>query len=799
MIKLEHVNKYYNRRKKNEIHVINDTSLELKDNGLVALLGNSGCGKTTLLNAIGGLDKVNNGKIYVNGELLSKCSCKVDKIRNLNIGYIFQDYNLIDDMTVFENVAIALRLIGIKDKKTIKESVNYVLNKVGMYRYRNRYASMLSGGERQRVGIARAIVKNPNIIIADEPTGNLDSKNTIEVMNIIKAISKDKLVILVTHETELADFYASRIIYIEDGKIVDDKKNNHNNSLNYRLDNKIYLKDYKNHKVIENGKVKVNYFSNNEENININVIVENNNIYIENNGSKRVEIVDDSSSIEIVNEHYKDIDKSIYEEYDFDYNGLVSKSYKRKYSSIFNIFSLLSSGFKKVINYSVIKKILLLGFLASAMFITYSVSSFFALNTINEKDFIELNKNYLKVLKDKNSVSDYKMLLEDENINYVLPGNSVITLESKLNDYYQTRDFSANITGSLSSLEMIREEDIIYGNYPSNEFEIVVDKMILEDNEFFRYIGLLNLEDFIGREFQVENVGSYKIVGIVNINTPCIYTFNSQFINILYNTNSETNYSDVMKEIYDYELYEDNISLKKGDYPTSEYEVIIPYSMKDEYKIGKTINVKVNDEKLYVVGYYESNSTSSYLVNSDTIVDYLLDNEKGMVIYAKDKNAVIDNYKEIIKIEDSYEYYKELYKNERKDHVKASFIVSSIILAISLIEIYLMMRSSFLSRIKEVGVLRAIGVKKIDIYKLFIGEILSITSMFSLSGILLMSYILKEVSKINFLGGDLVINGYTILTTIVFVYLFNIVVGLLPVSIVVRKTPASILSRNDVQ
>ncbi len=219
MITLTNVNKYFNRHKKNEIHIINNTSLEFEDTGLVALLGISGSGKTTLLNAIGGLDRVNKGKIYINGKKITQRTAHtVDKIRNLNIGYIFQDYKLIDNLTVFENVAIALKMIGLKDKEETKKRVYYVLERVGMYRYRNRPAKMLSGGERQRVAIARAIVKNPNIVIADEPTGNLDSKNSLEIMNIIKAISKERLVILVTHETELAKFYASRVIEVQDRK-----------------------------------------------------------------------------------------------------------------------------------------------------------------------------------------------------------------------------------------------------------------------------------------------------------------------------------------------------------------------------------------------------------------------------------------------------------------------------------------------------------------------------------------------------------------------------------------------------
>ena len=213
MVRLEHVNKYFFRRRRNEIHAINDTTLNMEGQGLVALLGPSGCGKTTLLNAIGGLDKVNTGEIYINGQRIShRLSGKVDQIRTLNVGYIFQNYNLVDSMTVFDNVAVALRMIGLKDKEEIKARVNYVLEKVGMYRYRNRYADMLSGGERQRVGIARAIVKNPTIVIADEPTGNLDSRNTLEVMNIIRSIAEERLVILVTHEEKLANFYADRII-----------------------------------------------------------------------------------------------------------------------------------------------------------------------------------------------------------------------------------------------------------------------------------------------------------------------------------------------------------------------------------------------------------------------------------------------------------------------------------------------------------------------------------------------------------------------------------------------------------
>ena len=325
MIKIENLNKYFNRHKKNQIHVINNTSLTLEDKGLVALLGPSGSGKTTLLNAIGGLDKVKSGSIYIDGQkITSKWSYKVDKIRNLNIGYIFQDYKLVDNLSVYDNVSLVLKMIGIKDKKEIDKRVRYVLEKVGMYRYRKRPANMLSGGERQRVGIARAIVKNPHIIIADEPTGNLDSKNSLEIMNIIKAISKDLLVILVTHETNLAKFYASRIIEIADGKIINDYENVHNEELDYAIDNRFYLKDFENQETITNSDSTFKIYSDQKPSLQLDIVIKNDNIYIRSKQKEKIEVVEEGSNIEMIDDHYKKMDKATMEQYEFNFKDIIN-------------------------------------------------------------------------------------------------------------------------------------------------------------------------------------------------------------------------------------------------------------------------------------------------------------------------------------------------------------------------------------------------------------------------------------------------------------------------------------------
>ncbi len=809
MIKLEHVNKYFNRHKRNQIHVINDTSVELDDKGLVALLGPSGCGKTTLLNAIGGLDKINSGKIYINGKKIAKKRMSyVDKIRNIEIGYIFQDYLLIDDISVFDNVALVLKICGIKNKKEIKKRVNYVLEKVGMYRYRNRYAGMLSGGERQRVGIARAIVKDPSIIIADEPTGNLDSKNTIEVMNIIKAISKDRLVILVTHETELADFYATRIIRIEDGKIISDEKNDHNNDLDYRMDNKIYLQDFKNKTEYGKDDIHINYYSDNNKDLNINIVVQNGNIYIESLNNQKIEIVDSTSSIELVNDHYKKLSKSVYEEYKFDFDEIINKNYKKKYSSILNPFSLIINGFRKVRDYTIIKKILLLGFFASAMFITYSISSLFGINNIDDNKFVDTNQNYLIVNSKKIKVDDFLKYEKDENINYVLVGNSKIQFNVKYDDYYQVSGAVDNIKGSLSSINMISEKDIISGRMPSNNKEIVIDKKVFTNyrkESQGKYIGITKPEDLFNRKFYVGNLEGYVIVGVVDKTSPSIYTYESEFTNLIIN-NKDTDNDDFFEntqenqnKIYDYNLYKDKISLKKGNWPDSDYEVIINYDYKDVYKLNKQLDYKVNDRKLKVVGYYTTdNNINLYLTSNNTVKYELITKSSNLIFYPKDKEVALNKYKEEgLNIKDSYEYSRNKYIVKRKDDFKSSLIFVIIVLIVSLIEIYLMVRSSFLSRIKEVGIYRAIGMKKIDIYKMFSGEIIAITSIASLLGVALMSYSLYQLSFIETISDKFMVNTNTVLVTIVFIYIFNLLVGLLPVRKTMRKRPAQILSRTD--
>ena len=206
----------------NVVPALKGVSMAFRHNEFVSILGPSGCGKTTMLNIIGGLDQYTSGDLIIKGQSTKKFKGgDWDTYRNHSIGFVFQSYNLIPHLSVLGNVELALTLAGISSKER-KQRAMAVLERVGLKNECKKRPNQLSGGQMQRVAIARALVNNPEILLADEPTGALDSKTSVQIMELIKEISKERLVIMVTHNTELAEKYSSRIIKLLDGKVIDD-------------------------------------------------------------------------------------------------------------------------------------------------------------------------------------------------------------------------------------------------------------------------------------------------------------------------------------------------------------------------------------------------------------------------------------------------------------------------------------------------------------------------------------------------------------------------------------------------
>ena len=339
MISVKNLHKYFNKGKQNENHVINGVSLELPDKGMVAIFGKSGCGKTTLLNVIGGLDGFAAGSLTIDGKSIRK---NTDDVRNAYIGYIFQNYNLNKQESCFENVADALRLCGMTDPDEIEARVDAALANVGLSKYRLRTPDTLSGGQQQRVAIARAIVKNPRIILADEPTGNLDEANTVMIMDLLKAISKDHLVLLVTHEANLVDYYCDTVIELSDGRVVGVKNNSAANGFSARDKNDIYLGELERTEIkSENAEVEF-YGETPEVPVRLKIINSGGKLYVQ-IGTQRVHIIDESSEVKLREGVYEEKAKQHAVD-SIDMSRLTPVNGKR-FGRLFTLSSSIKSGY----------------------------------------------------------------------------------------------------------------------------------------------------------------------------------------------------------------------------------------------------------------------------------------------------------------------------------------------------------------------------------------------------------------------------------------------------------------------
>ena len=294
MIRLNSLNKFYNKGRLNEVHAVNNIDMALPERGMIAFFGKSGCGKTTLLNMIGGLDEASSGSVTFDHERMSP---NADEARNLNVGYIFQNYNLSSRMSVYENVALSLRLCGVSDESEIEKRVMAALESVDMAKYRNRIPTALSGGQQQRVAIARAIVKNPALILADEPTGNLDEQNTVMVMDLLKAISRERLVLIVTHEAHLVDSYCDKVIGIADGRIVEERDNEITEGYHAQKTNEVYLGDMEREELTDGGFCFEYYGSKESKPTKIRIIESGGTLYISADEGARLRLADASSEL----------------------------------------------------------------------------------------------------------------------------------------------------------------------------------------------------------------------------------------------------------------------------------------------------------------------------------------------------------------------------------------------------------------------------------------------------------------------------------------------------------------------
>ena len=591
MIKLENINKYYFKGDNREIHVVNNVSLEFPDAGFVTILGASGSGKTTLLNIIAGLDKYDSGSVTYDDKVFNKYKMDdVDALRNEKMGYIFQNYLLINHFSVYENLRIALEAIDVTDPKEQKKRIEYALRCVGLFKYRKKKVKNLSGGQMQRVSIARCIVKNCDIIIADEPTGNVDTENTVQIMNILKKISQTKLVILVTHEMNIARYYSDRIIQIKDGKIISDGIVTNNGTLNTQTDRKIYLGDLDNEKSAANKLNFELYVDESSTESNLIIAVRNDTLYIK--SDKKIVNLNESS-IELVNDSYHDVEDSL-QEFEFDTSWYEKPTTKSKKEFFFTNFI---NGFREFKNQSNVKILfiiinLILGALVGTCFINLN-----NLMYVNTDDITKDNVGSVVVTDQtiydnyvpSNNYNLYLEAFEEGIIDEIIPYSHI---ESYVR-FEENFVFGESHTIKHWIYSYNSDMKLICGSRPYNE-EIVIGKELADK--------LITIYGYKNRDYQ-------KLLGMM---------FNNRIISGVAEKETDSLYVNPIT-IYNYlssngrgrTITIDNIgyfngtfTLQSGRVPTNSKEVIIDrvFALENELKVNSSI--KLGEDTYTIVGIF---------------------------------------------------------------------------------------------------------------------------------------------------------------------------------------------------
>jgi ABC-type lipoprotein export system ATPase subunit/ABC-type antimicrobial peptide transport system permease subunit len=808
MIQVKNINKYFNKNKNNEIHVINDTSLTFPQTGLVCLLGSSGSGKTTLLNVIGGLDKVDNGEIIFDNISIKKYQAnKWDVIRNHHFGYIFQNYILLPDLTVYQNLEFVLKMLNVEHAE-IESRINYALEAVGMIKYKKRKPNQLSGGQQQRIAIARALVKSPDVVIADEPTGNLDEKNTNQIMNIIKKISKECLVILVTHERRLADFYADQIIEVKDGIVISQNDIQSSGVLHNLDDRNIYLKDLKIEEV-ESNDISLKYFFDQEKpKLELNIIYKDNTFYINSpTDNVKIKFVNQTSEIKIIDSHKEIINQEQIDKFEYSLPKLKTV-FKNK--SVIKFKDTVKISVSHLLGLRKRQKLMFLVLLLSAIMVTIGFINYFESSHVDDSSFLTDSKKLLEVTIDKDlEYSEYKKVIKEVNNEITLVKPSSFRLSNFEVDLFQQTNRTIFINTAILPIDVVKKPKLLYGKLPSKLGEIVIDNTIVQQ-QLTQYevmgTGIQFPEQFIGLEYYDDN-NKGVIVGIVETNNPnCYMTKDEYQLNAIYQIKSKEeifiNYSNTgIDNYFDYKDYQANpedATLK--DLSTIKlglYEVIIPDTMVDSINI-KNGEYVFGNIKFKIVGVYQIRNLK-YLIFSDEVVDELLyetlkQNHLKTSIYSNNKKDDLKLLKNLgFKVVDQYQ--KDYDRQSVMQYNYGMYIVSLIILSSSLLFLYFIMRSSLISRIYEVGVYRALGVKKSNVYKLFFTEVLLITVFTSFLGVLIISLI---INKINAQMQVVFYPWYVSILSLLFVFICNVIVGLVPVNRLLRLTPSQILSKYDI-
>lgn len=775
MLKLKNIKKSYKTGDFVQ-KALDNVSITFRKSEFVSVLGPSGSGKTTLLNVVGGLDNYDSGDLIINGKSTKNFKDRNwDAYRNICVGFVFQNYNLIGHISVLANVEMSLTLSGV-NLKTRRKKAKEALKKVGLLDHANKRPNQLSGGQMQRVAIARALVNDPDIILADEPTGALDSKTSVQIMDLIKEISKDKLVIMVTHNADLASRYSSRIVELKDGKIVSDsnpinEKDDLSKKFNIKKTAMGFLTALKlslNNIYTKKGRTFLTAFASSIGIIGIALILS-----ISNGFDKQIDNYESSTltsfpigvspSVSTMSEDdLMDNKKSFTGGYEYPKENVLYP-----YSSEENSRVHVNNIDEEYVNY--VKK---------------------------------LNPDLLSAIS-YYRITNFNLLSSD--------GNEVKDASSKVVNLSSLPDDFGNKNSYLK-----KNYDLLAGSFPTSIYDVVlmvdkknrIDKSLLDVLFINQDKDKVDFNEVLGKELKLVSNDDYyeKVTGEM--------FFKKDMDKTLYdNANNKTlRVVGIVRGKTDNKLASimDAMQESMGNNPTSKigYSNELINWMVENNKQSEIVNAQktasgvvamgnvsfeqagiTREQALSMLGYNDVplmiNIYPKNFDDKDEVKKYLDDYNKGK--NEKDKIIYTDYAEEISSLSSSI-----------MDGITIVLVAfSSISLVVSSIMIGIITYISVLERTKEIGILRSLGARKKDITRVFNAETLIIGIISGLIGLLIARLLLYPVNNVLYNLTDLknigILNPVHALILMLVSVLLTLIGGFIPAKIASKKDPVDAL------
>ncbi len=821
MIRIEDLKKTYDRRTRNAHRVLHGMSFTLPESGFVCILGASGCGKTSLLNAIGGLDAFDSGTILTDSTRITRSGSRaMEQERNRNFGYIFQNYYLLSEHSAAYNIYLGMHSMPLSKKEKMQR-VKMALEKVDMLRYRKRPVGQLSGGQQQRIAIARAIAREPKVIFADEPTGNLDEANTMNICTILKELSRESLVVMVTHEERIAKFFADRIITLDDGRIVSDTTDWSRGTMDAGEKDAVYSGEYEESRHTSDAIDLRVLAKEGSAPVSLTIVTENDRILIKTDDPRVVLCSEINTSPKLIEGDRPILSMETFaQEAPSSPTAPMPKPKKRGKKGLGLRFLFREAGFlaspKRLGKIGTGIFIILL-----SLMISLSVSDIITVASIDPEDFITTDSHVLDLTFNRGEklptgvwhLDSYRSQFMDHLNTSGLDFDYVM----KTNTFFEYKDSTVPQFGNLSMklthanyihIDRLDESTLIQGRMPERSDEIVIDRwlvdMILADDGILQNV-IPNSAYLLGKPLHINKTPySPTIVGICDSGQPNMYLSTEAMLSLGTGGMEVVSFSEFCRltGYSKYDSLENDECIVLADTAGS----IFMSHIGRIYHFGENRTYMIKDALLGT----EEILTAKYVVPDEMIpvlyremIEYIGD----FSVWCADKDAMLayvggelpanlDGMLDI-DVNDQYQNDYDAYLEKTLAKADARTIITVTVFALSVVMLYLMQRSKMNERMDIVAVYRLLGIPKHNLTFIFAVESVTLTLKYAVPTVLGVWLVINVLSAIETIGLVMLFPVSAVLITLAAILTVRLILAVLPVLRLLSLPPARLAAKYD--